>query len=96
MVRTIKADTIERAYAIGKRYAIIAKKVDCGTTAGRNKHDAIRSKMHDAVWRTFYCSSEWLMLPTTLLHGLIIAAIDNGKGKDAVFTALTAVGYEIN
>lgn len=96
MVRKIKRDTIERAYGICKRYARISAKFQYNycDEENRKKYYRLRDKQHDATWSVLMRSEE-LLAPTTLTYSLIVAAVDNGKGKDAVYTALEAVGVEI-
>jgi hypothetical protein len=39
--------------------------------------------------------NEDILSPTSLVYAAILTAVDNGKGKEAVITALTALGIEI-
>ena len=93
MGKAIKLDTIERAFSVCKRYALMAKKVDY--LKNRRKYDLLREKMHSVTWRTLMNEDNAIYLPQTLIYSLITTAVNNGKTKQAVITALEAVGYEI-
>jgi hypothetical protein len=96
MTNQIKKDTIERAYGICKRYARLSEKFQhqyCDNE-NRKKYYCLRDKLHDATWRVI-AGNEPLLSPSSLVYSVVVAAVDNGKGKEAVYTALEAVGIEI-
>ena len=89
----IKLDTIERAFSVCKRYALLTKKVDY--LKNRKKYDLLREKMHSVTWRMLISEENALYIPQTLIYSLILAAVNHDKSKQSVITALEAVGYEI-
>ena len=92
----VKRDTIERAYGVCKRYSRMSAKFQyqyCDEV-NRQKYYRLRDKLHDATWNVI-TGNEPLLAPSSLIYAIVVAAVDNGKGKEAVFTALEAVGIEI-
>lgn len=92
----VKRDTIERAYGICKRYARLSAKFQyeyCDAD-NRAKYYRLRDKLHDATWHVIV-GNETLLSPSSLVYAVVLSAVDNGKGKEAVYTALEAVGIEI-
>ena len=94
--KQIKKDTIERAFAVCKRYSKLAERIDYNycDEKNRKKYYAMRDKLHDATHRAIMKDND-LYAPTSLMYLMIVKAVDNGKGKDAVFNALELLGFQI-
>ena len=94
MRKKFELNLVERAFAICKRYNQLAEKYDLFNKNDAAKYDAYLQRMYHTTWNIL-SRTEYMCSRASAIYYMIVAIVENGKSKSALFDAINLLGIEL-